>query len=124
MRVLAFVAFLCATGIAPAPAHAASTLVGTGCSTSTAGQVKMDTDGVNLIACLCNTTANCDTVKPADLVWKSMSNTVTSAKQITCPSGKILTGVSNGAPICAVAPSTGIYCPSGVRAIVNGVPQC
>ncbi|MFA5041573.1 MAG: hypothetical protein WC464_08080 [Bdellovibrionales bacterium] len=96
--------------------QAQAALVGSSCAQS--GKTQMDTDGKNIIACVCKTIANCG---PSDLVWKAMAG-----PNISCPSGQGLTGIVNGVPQCSTLGVFNYSCPSGTAAssIVNGVPQC
>ncbi|MFA5041574.1 MAG: hypothetical protein WC464_08085 [Bdellovibrionales bacterium] len=96
------------------PAQAA--LVGSPCTQS--GQTRMDTDNVNIIACVCKSTANCG---PSGLEWKTMSSGT-----LSCPAGQGLTGIVNGIPQCAPLGVINYTCPGGGAAtsIVNGQPQC
>ncbi|MFA5041572.1 MAG: hypothetical protein WC464_08075 [Bdellovibrionales bacterium] len=78
-------------------AEAAGALIGTSCSQL--GQTKIDADGKNIIACVCNATANCNT---SGLVWKTMTNGTLTTGTISCPSGQIMTAISaTGAPTCS-----------------------
>ncbi len=94
-------------------------LLGTSCSNVTLGTTKMDTDGLNIVACLCNTQANC---AAGDQVWKAMS----SNKDIKCASG-VLSGISNGQPVCTPVNNINYACTNPkqvITKIVNGVPSC
>ena len=76
-------------------ALAAAPLVNTACSQP--GKTKMDTDGKNIIACVCSSVANC---APSDLIWKAMTNDVLTTGTISCPEGHVMIGISNGQPQC------------------------
>ncbi|MFA5041097.1 MAG: hypothetical protein WC464_05645 [Bdellovibrionales bacterium] len=96
------------------PAQAA--LLGNACTMI--GQTQLDTDHLNIISCLCPSgSPNCTTGK-----WKAMTS-----KDMTCPSGKYLASVSNGALQCVSQfANLNISCPANysITSISNGVPQC
>ncbi len=96
------------------PAQAA--LLGSACDQR--GASRMDTDGKNIVACVCKTMANCGT---ADLVWKAMASA-----DVTCPAGQAIKAIVNGVPQCSTLGVVNYTCPSGTSAssVVNGVPQC
>ena len=106
----------------PIPASAAS-MVGQSCDT--VGKTQLDSDQINIVACVCSTQANCDTAAVApginDLKWAVMSN-----GPLVCPSGQALTGIVNGQPQCTNAASYTMSCPSGqvLKGISNGSPVC
>lgn len=103
-------------GVSPSGALICKPLVGTTCTTL--GKARMDSDQLNLIACVCDA-ANCTSG-----VWKVMTNETTADGMIACPDGKIMTGISQGQPVCIAPPVTTVSCPSGVKSIVGGVPSC
>lgn len=123
MRTLAL-AVICALSLSALPAQASCTagsakLPGYCCSER--GKTTMDDNQVNIIACVCETMANCS-ANTGGLIWKAMSN----KNDITCPTGQVLTGISSGVATCGTASSANISCPSGqaMTKIVNGVPTC
>ncbi|MFA5040800.1 MAG: hypothetical protein WC464_04110 [Bdellovibrionales bacterium] len=90
--------FICGVFLSLSSASHAASLVGTSCPDSV-GATRMDTDNINIIACVCGTIQNCDTTgHKSDLVWKAMSKTNTP--NIICPSGKAVQAISNGTVTC------------------------
>ncbi|MFA5041564.1 MAG: hypothetical protein WC464_08030, partial [Bdellovibrionales bacterium] len=112
-----FLTFAGIFGLVILPAHDAhAALAGTACTQS--GLSRMDTDGKNIIACVCKTISNCGA---SDLVWKTMA-----AQNISCPAGQAIRAIVNGTPQCSTLGVVNYTCPAGTSAtsIVNGVPQC